>query len=68
MTTHNAVDELVELKSQRDELLKALKGLSAMYASAWDCVDGGLMMMESSVGKFEAAHAIARAAIARCRK
>lgn len=42
---------------------EALKELSNMYASTWDRVDGALMIMDSGVDRFEAAHDKAREAL-----
>lgn len=42
------------------ELTSALKGLSDMYCFAWDRVDGGLMMMDSGLERFEREHGVAR--------
>ena len=42
------------------ELIEALKGLSDMYAAAFDRVDGALVMMGSHVDLFEARHAKAQ--------
>lgn len=39
-----------------DDMRSALKGLSDMYGSTWDRVDGGLMMIDSGVERFEKAH------------
>lgn len=50
-------------REQADELLKALKDLSSMYARTWDLVDGGLTMMGESVPLFEKRHKAASAAI-----
>lgn len=47
------------------ELLEALKELSAMYASTWDRVGGDLVMMGGGIERFEAAHQVARDAIAK---
>ncbi len=47
------------------ELLKALRDLSDMYGHAWDLANGGLMMMEPSIPRFESAHTAAQKAIAR---
>jgi len=55
-------------KQERDkaaELLTALKGLSEMYARAWDLEDGGLMMMGESIPLFEKRHKAASKAIER---
>ncbi|WP_093305961.1 hypothetical protein ABL840_08950 [Variovorax sp. NFACC27] len=52
-------------REQADELLKALKDLSSMYAQTWDLVDGGLTMMGESVPLFEKRHKAASAAIKR---
>jgi hypothetical protein len=43
-----------------DEAIAALKELSAMYAHAWDRVDGCLVMMPGSIERFEKAHAEAK--------
>ena len=51
------------LLAQVDALAGALKDLSAMYAHAWDLVDGGLMMMGTSIPKFEKAHKAAYKAL-----
>jgi hypothetical protein len=45
------------------ELQGALKGLSDMYVQAWNLVDGGLIMADSGVDRFEAAHKEARRAL-----
>jgi len=45
------------------EVLAALKDLCAMYAHAWDRVDGALVMMADSVERFERCHERAREAI-----
>lgn len=47
------------------ECAEALKELSAMYIHAWDLVDGGLMMMEPSIAKFESVHGKADDALAK---
>lgn len=52
-------DLIAKLEKENDELEAALKGLSDMYAQAWDRVDGGLMMMDSGVKRFEKAHSVA---------
>lgn len=45
-------DPLVE---RVKELVAALKEMEAMYTHAWDRVDGGLTMMQSSVDRFDSA-------------
>jgi hypothetical protein len=50
-------------KAENETLRAALSELSAMYAHAWDLVDGGLIMMGPSIPRFEAAHAAARKAL-----
>lgn len=45
-----------EIEQERDALRAALKGLSDMYGHAWDLIDGGLFMNESSTARFEKAH------------
>lgn len=62
-----AAAERNELREQRDELLAALKELSAMYTHTWDSVNGDLLMLVDSIPRFEAAHEKARAALARCK-
>lgn len=57
--------DIVAIAKQRDELLKALKGLADLYAQTWDRSDGALVMLGSSVERFEKAHAEASAAIAK---
>lgn len=47
---------ILALLDERDALRAALKGLSDMYGHAWDLVDGGLFMNESSTARFEKAH------------
>jgi hypothetical protein len=47
-----------------DKLAEALRGLSNLYGFAWDRVDGGLMMMEAGVERFDIAHEKALAALA----
>lgn len=55
-----AVDGLCLVEANEVEKLRsALKGLSDMYTHAWDLADGGLMMMESSMDRFEKAHQVA---------
>ena len=56
-------EEINRLRESNAELLAALKGLSDMYVYAWDRVDGGLVMMDSGVMKFEAAHKKASTAL-----
>lgn len=54
-----AESELSRAEVERNEFRSALKGLSDMYGSTWDRVDGALMMMDSGIKRFEKAHAIA---------
>ena len=49
-------DMVLVPKGEVEKLRSALKGLSDMYALTWDRVDGGLMMMDSGVERFEKAH------------
>ena len=49
------------------DLLSALEELSSMYGHAWDRVDGALVMMGSSIERFENAHEKARAALAKAK-
>lgn len=46
-----------------DKLRAALSELSAVYTSCWDLVDGGLLLMPSSMDRFEKANAGARKAL-----
>lgn len=55
------------IKAAAQELYDALAELSDMYVHAWDVADGGLMMMGSSVERFEKAHEAATAALAKAR-
>lgn len=45
-----------QLDNSKAELLGALSELSDMYSHAWDLVDGGLMMFQDSIPRFEKAH------------
>jgi hypothetical protein len=47
-----------------DKLAEALRRLFDLYGYAWDRVGGGLMMMDSGIERFEAAHEKACAALA----
>lgn len=60
LTAALAVDGLCLVEANEVEKLRsALKGLSDMYTHAWDLAEGGLMMMESSMDRFEKAHQVA---------
>lgn len=56
---------IVRACNAHDDLVKALKAMSDMYAFTWDMAEGGLMMMASGVERFEKAHALAVAALAK---
>lgn len=49
------------------DLLAALEALSELYVHTWDRMEGGLMMMESGVHRFEHAHEKAIDAIKKAR-
>ncbi|MGH8449545.1 hypothetical protein [Pseudomonas sp.] len=57
-------DRIDELANDKSLLLSALKGLSSMYGSTWDSVDGSLVMLSPGIERFEKAHELARQAIA----
>ena len=59
--------ELKHAKELNAELVRALEELSAMYGHSWDRSDGALMMMGSSIPRFEAAHDKARAVLAKAK-
>ena len=54
----------VTLVGKIKTLRAALQELSDMYGHTWDLVDGGLMMMDQGIPRFERAHAAALAALA----
>lgn len=61
-----------ESEARRDKAFEAMREalmeLSAMYTHAWDLVEGGLVMTQSSMPRFENAHAAAVAALALAEK
>ncbi len=54
---------LASLEADNARLREALTGLSNMYGSAWDRVDGGLMMMGTGIERFEKTHHAAQIAL-----
>lgn len=54
---------IVKAVNAHDALVKALTDLSNMYSHAWDCVNGNLVMLGSSIERFEKAHYAAQVAI-----
>jgi hypothetical protein len=55
-TANAGADEIVKLRA-------ALKGLSDIYTSAFDLVDGGLILLPDSVPRYEAANKMAMEAL-----
>src|SRR6185369_12656128 len=51
------------LREQLAAMKAALEELDNMYAHAWALVDGGLMLMQGSIPRFESAHKKARIAL-----
>ena len=64
MTIDLLQERMAQAEREKAQLVEALSGLSKMYASAWDLVDGGLVMLPDSIPKFEKAHSIAYATLA----
>lgn len=54
-----------KLVAAAPEMLAALQEISNMYQRAWDCVNGDLLMMSTSIPRFEAAHKAVRIAISK---
>jgi hypothetical protein len=51
------------LERENETLRAALSELSDVYTHCWDLVDGGLLLMPSSMERFEKANAAARKAL-----
>lgn len=63
MDVRALMDERDTLSQHNAELRSALSELSAVYSSCFDLVDGGLIIMQPSVERFEKANAAARKAL-----
>lgn len=64
-TIHKLAGADGEDRVELAELIEAAKAISDMYTHAWDLTDGGLLMMASSVPRFEERHAALTAALAK---
>ena len=64
-TIHKLAGADGEDRVELAELIEAAKAVSDMYTHAWDLTDGGLLMMASSVPRFEERHAALTAALAK---